>query len=236
MLVKRPRVYDKPLTLFKLENEIALHLLQSKLSTNAEINTIKETEKLIIPLRGFVEFHNLVAEEKDIIYVPRGIDRLRISFEAGSIIYVVEAPSSIELKPYIKKFKDAKYVDVGHGYSRRRRYILVDVDDKSSRFLAGYTMGYPGCWGSYPPHKHNDKYEVFVYFGVNPGFGVQLLIDDGKEEAYVVRDYDVFLVTRGYHPNVSTPLKGLNYLWVMIAVGGSRDFSMEVYEKDFASL
>lgn len=227
MLFKRPNVYDKPLTLFRLENGVALHFIQSKSSSNAKISTAKGSEKLIIPLKGSVEFLNLKAEEKDIIYVPKGVEDLNILFEKGSAIYVVEAPSNIESKAYVKKFSNAKYIDVGEGYFRRRRYVLIDVEDISSKFLAGYTMCCPGCWGSYPPHRHNDKHEIFVYFGVDPGFGVQLLINDGKEEAYVVRDYDVFLVTKGCHPNVSTPLKGLNYLWVMIAISGSRDFSAE---------
>lgn len=228
MLFKRPNLYDRLLTLFRLENGIALHFIQSKSSSKVEIPTMKGSEKLIIPLKGSAEFMNLKAEEKDIIYVPKEVEDLSISFKEGSVIYVVEAPSDIESRAYVKKFNSARYIDVGEGYFRRRRYVLIDVDDISSRFLAGYTMCCPGCWGSYPPHKHNDKYEIFIYFGVNPGFGVQLLIDDGREEAYVVRDYDVFLVTKGCHPNVSAPIKGLNYLWIMIAISGPRDFSTDM--------
>lgn len=230
MLFKRPTVWDKPITLFKLDNDIALHFIQSKSSGSVKFYTSLNTEKLVIALKGFVKALGFDLYEKDILYVPRGIEDIEVQLWKGSVVYIVEAPSEIDWRPYVKRFKEAQYVDVGNGCSLRRRYILIGLEDISSRFIAGYTMCSPGCWGSYPPHRHDDKYEIFVYFDVEPGFGVQLLIDEDTEKAYIVKDLDVFLVTRGYHPNVSIPLKGLNYLWIMISISTTRDFSMKVHE------
>lgn len=229
MLFRRPDIWDKPITLFNIDG-IAVHMIQSINTNYAIFKTMYESEKLVVPLKGFLEFRNIYANEKDIVYVPRGFEEIEIVFEKNSVIFVIEAISNEVFEPYVKRFREARYVDVGSGLSRRRRYILIDVDDKSSRFLAGYTEGCPGCWGSYPPHRHDDKYEIFVYYDVEPGFGIQLLIDDNHREAYIVKNFDVFLAKRGYHPNVSTPLNGLKYLWVMIVVEGERNFSMSIHE------
>ncbi|MDK6029461.1 5-deoxy-glucuronate isomerase [Ignisphaera sp. 4213-co] len=227
MLFKKPNVFDKPIKLFDVD-DVALHIVISKTINNVVVHTRDDSEKLLIPLRGCAKFGNMHAYSKDIIYIPRGFEDISIDLELGSIVYIVEAPSNTVYKPYIKRFENAKTIHVGDEHSRRTRYVMIDVDDSSEKFLAGYTFCCPGCWGSYPPHRHDDKYEIFIYFDVEPGFGVQLLIDDDKEEAYVVKDFDVFLVTRGYHPNVSAPIKGLKYLWIMVAVKGSRNFSMSV--------
>jgi hypothetical protein len=32
------------------------------------------------------------------------------------------------------------------------------------------------------PHKHDDKPEVFIYYGMNNGYGLQMLVTDRKEE------------------------------------------------------
>jgi len=230
MFFRKPSVFDKPLKLFDVDG-VALHFIASKSVTKFSIHADEGREKLLIPLKGFAKFMDLYAYEKDMIYIPKGLSVLDVELGIGSVVYVVEASASRDYGLYVKRFREARYVDVGDERSRRRRYIVIDVEDPSEKFLAGYTFCCPGCWGSYPPHRHDDKYEIFVYFDVEPGFGVQLLIDGDREEACIVRDFDVFLVTRGYHPNVSTPVKGLNYLWVMVAVKGGRDFSMYIDKK-----
>ena len=68
-----------------------------------------------------------------------------------------------------------------------------------------------GNWSSSPPHKHeverlpieNDLEEVYAYrFAAPEGFGVQRLYtrDGSLDETWTVRDGDVVLVPRGYHP------------------------------------
>ncbi|MEM1801154.1 MAG: 5-deoxy-glucuronate isomerase [Desulfurococcaceae archaeon] len=227
-MFKKPGIMDKPIEILRIQ-DIALHFIQSIKITSVSIYTNTESEKIIVPLKGAVKFNELMALEKDMIYIPMGISRLDLSLQEGSIVYVLEAMSNTKYKPYLKRFGDAMFFDIGDERSRRRRYLLIGEEDASSRFLAGYTHCCPGCWGSFPPHRHDDKYELFVYYDVEPGLGVQLIINDDHEEAYIVRDYDAVLVTRGYHPNVSTPVKGLKYLWVMIAMEGKRDFKMQLH-------
>ena len=84
----------------------------------------------------------------------------------------------------------------------------------------------PGCWSGYPPHKHdtddlpNETYLEETYYhrmARQEGFAVQLVYTDDRslDEAIQVRDGDVVLVPRGYHPVAAGPGYDLYYLNVM---------------------
>jgi 5-deoxy-glucuronate isomerase len=83
-----------------------------------------------------------------------------------------------------------------------------------------------GNWSSYPPHKHDiddpptETYleETYYHRMARPeGFAVQLVYTDDHslDEAIQVRDGDVVLVPRGYHPVAAGPGYDLYYLNVM---------------------
>ena len=83
-----------------------------------------------------------------------------------------------------------------------------------------------GHWSSYPPHKHDrdalpdESYlEETYYHRLKPaqGFGFQrVYTDDGSlDEALTVKDGDVVLVPRGYHPVAAPHGYDLYYLNVM---------------------
>src|SRR5207253_1206240 len=81
-----------------------------------------------------------------------------------------------------------------------------------------YTPG--GNWSSYPPHKHDtddpprETYleETYYHRLARPGgFAVQLVYTDDRSlnRAVQVRDGDVVLVPRGYHPVSAAALRPL---------------------------
>src|SRR6266852_2871403 len=83
-----------------------------------------------------------------------------------------------------------------------------------------------GNWSSYPPHKHDtddlprETYLEETYYhrlARHGGFAVQLVYTDDRslDEAIQVRDGDVVLVPRGYHPVSAAAGYDLYYLNVM---------------------
>jgi len=119
---------------------------------------------------------------------------------------------------------------VGDGNWRREVVDIIDVSIPAQRLLLGETYNPPGNWSSYPPHRHeNDnpplesKHEELYYFRISPlqGFGFQrIYTDDGSiDETYTLKDGDVVLLPRGYHPVVAGAGYRLYYLWVLAGVG-----------------
>jgi 5-deoxy-glucuronate isomerase len=123
---------------------------------------------------------------------------------------------------------DQRIATVGSDTWRRTVRTILGPDDMASRLLVGETVNSPGLWSSYPPHRHDResddevRLEEVYLFRLRPanGFGVQVRYDsDAEQEARMVRDGDVAVITSGYHPVVAAPGYELYYLWVMAGEG-----------------
>ncbi len=83
------------------------------------------------------------------------------------------------------------------------------------------TFSEPGNWTSWPPHEHAAMLEeAYLYIDMPaPAFGIQLVYTDpaSPELVTVVREGDVVVMPRGYHPNVAAPGGSINFLWMMAA-------------------
>jgi 5-deoxy-glucuronate isomerase len=99
----------------------------------------------------------------------------------------------------------------GAGNATRQINHIIPPEFPAHRLLVVEVLTPAGNWSSYPPHKHevdrlpveNDLEEVYAYrFGRPEGFGVQRLYSGDRtlDETWTVRDGDVMLVPRGYHP------------------------------------
>jgi 5-deoxy-glucuronate isomerase len=100
----------------------------------------------------------------------------------------------------------------GSGNATRQIVHIIPPEFPAHRLLVVEVLTPAGNWSSYPPHKHeqerlpveNDLEEVYAYrFATPAAFGVQRLYTrdaDDLDETWTVRDGDVMLVPRGYHP------------------------------------
>jgi len=100
----------------------------------------------------------------------------------------------------------------GEGTTCRRVRTYVD----EGPLIVGETLNPPGCWSSYPPHRHEHE-EIYLYrFDPPDGFGLQMRSEsDADERAVVVRDGRIERITSGWHPVVGAPGATLYYLWAL---------------------
>jgi 5-deoxy-glucuronate isomerase len=110
---------------------------------------------------------------------------------------------------------------VGGPAAKRDLNILLGKNVEASRIMAGVTFSDPGNWTSWPPHEHAAMLEeAYLYIDMPaPAFGVQLVYTNAREPevATIVREGDVVLMPKGYHPNVAAPAGSINFLWMMAA-------------------
>ncbi|GAB4351404.1 MAG: 5-deoxy-glucuronate isomerase [Candidatus Abyssubacteria bacterium] len=115
---------------------------------------------------------------------------------------------------------------VGEGTYERRVRTIVGESFPAHRLLVGETINEAGKWSSYPPHRHEKDSppkevrleEVYYYKLERPnGFGVQrIYTDDGRiDETHTVRDGDLCVLPRGYHPVAAAPSSKLYYFWAL---------------------
>ena len=136
------------------------------------------------------------------------------------------APAATGAEPALIRASDIKPFQRGSGRTARTIHNILMEDRAAESLLVTEVLTPAGNWSSFPPHKHDtddpprETYleETYYHRLAKPGgFGVQLVYTDDRslDEAIQVRDGDVVLVPRGYHPVSAGPGYDLYYLNVM---------------------
>jgi len=162
----------------------------------------------------------------DAAYLPPGAHlRIQATSDVCEVAFCW-APAKKGAEPALIRALEIKPFRRGSGNTERTIHNILMEDRPAESLLVTevYTPG--GNWSSYPPHKHDtndpprETYleETYYHRLARPGgFGVQLVYTDDRslDEAIQVRDGDVVLVPRGYHPVSAAAGYDLYYLNVM---------------------
>ena len=176
---------------------------------------------------------NVFADRATSVYAGTG-QRLRLRAAGGpALVALCQAPvgtGETTPAPYVIRPEDVVVNERGKAPFSREVHDILDANRPAARLVVGETFNAMGNWSSYPPHKHDEnrgdeevRLEELYYFQVEPeqGFGAQFLYtpDGAMDEAYRVRQGDVTLLPRGYHPVSAAPGYRVYYLWVMAGDG-----------------
>lgn len=200
------------------------HLAEEELS----LGPFENKEMLVFSLRNEIIVNGERLSEKDTAYIPI-TTKLNLSTpREGSVVFIAESLGKKKYEFYVKRYSESQRMSIGKPTFRRTVIITIGENEKANRFIAGYVEDSLGEWTSYPPHKHDGKPEAYIYYGIDPGFAVQLVLDESDERAYVVHDYDTVLIPRGYHPQVNTS-NGGSYAWIISAPPNERNLAVEIH-------
>lgn len=166
------------------------------------------------------------AGRPDAAYLPPGTSVTIEGATGGAEIGLCFAPAGDGAEPRVLPADAVTSEARGYGTMSRTVNPIVMGDEAADSLLVCEVQTPAGNWSSYPPHKHDrdalpeeSLLEETYYHRVDPGhgFGVQRVYTDDRslDEALVVRDRDVVLVPRGYHPFSAPPGYRSYYLNVM---------------------
>ena len=161
----------------------------------------------------------------DAMYIPRDS---RVVVKTATEVDLAELRAPVSHKyplrhvPYSEVTADpGLHFKTGGPSSSRTLNMLLAKNVEAGRLMAGVTWSEPGNWTSWPPHEHADlAEELYVYYDMAPeAFGIQLVYTDRLEPERIemVRDGDVVIMPKGFHPNVAIPGHAISFLWVMAA-------------------
>ena len=162
----------------------------------------------------------------DALYVPRD-SRVEVkSGDAGCDIAELSAPVEGKYPLQFVRYSDVRqnpklHLIAGAPPNERDMNVLIGSNVQAGRIMTGVTFSRPGNWTSWPPHEHSSMLEeAYLYIDMpEPSFGVQFVYTDPRdpELVQVVREGDVVLMPKGYHPNVAAPGHSINFIWMMAA-------------------
>lgn len=162
----------------------------------------------------------------DALYTPRDSAVEVRAGASGCDIAEISAPVDktypVQFVPFADVQKDpGLHFKAGGPAAERTLNVLFGKNIQAGRIMAGVTFSAPGNWTSWPPHEHAAlAEEAYLYIDMPaPSFGLQMVYTDKTtpELAVVVREGDVVLMPKGYHPNVAAPGGSINFLWMMAA-------------------
>lgn len=183
----------------------------------------------------------------DSLYVPRDSQiEVQASGAEGCDLAEVSAPVAKRYPVQFVAFADVRqnpklHVTAGKPPSERDLNVLLGANVEAGRIMAGVTFSTPGNWTSWPPHEHSQMLEeAYLYIDMpDPAWGVQFVYTDPREPelVQVVREGDVVLMPKGYHPNVAAPGGQINFLWMMAAMreGEDRQFGVVNVQPEYAA-
>jgi 5-deoxy-glucuronate isomerase len=167
----------------------------------------------------------------DALYVPRD-SRVEVSTDAGCDFAEISAEVENQYPLQFVSFEEirqnsALHFIAGAPPTERDLNILLGKNIEAGRIMAGVTFSSDGNWTSFPPHEHAEMLEeAYLYIDMPaPQWGIQMVYTDPQnpELIEVVREGDVIVMPRGYHPNVAAPGGSINFLWMMAANTESED-------------
>ena len=181
----------------------------------------------------------------DALYVPRD-SHVTVTAENGCDLAEISSPVENQYPLQFVSFEEnrkdpALHFIAGAPPTERDLNILLGKNVEAGRIMAGVTFSSDGNWTSWPPHEHHDMLEeAYLYIDMpEPQFGIQLVYTNGDEPelVQVVREGDVVVMPKGYHPNVAAPGGSINFLWMMAAnrEGVDRQFGVVNVQPEYAT-
>ena len=160
------------------------------------------------------------------VYAPPG-DLLTVAATSEvAEVALCWAPARQGVDPVLISPEDVLVSTRGSGGTEREIHDVLMESRPAESLLITEVLTPGGNWSSFPPHKHDtddlprEAYLEETYYHRMKragGFAVQLVYTDDRslDAALQVRDGDVVLVPRGYHPVAAAPGYDLYYLNVM---------------------
>ncbi|SDI75528.1 5-deoxy-glucuronate isomerase [Propionivibrio dicarboxylicus] len=235
---------DETLDLLKPADMGLVHtsLQRVEISSSAVVLNSGAEELCLVVIDGNLSYHCLdtagTAELGDMLYLPINSE---IRLQGGPAVLIrYGAPCQRRTSFAHIRFKDVDADDRHKTYGKTelgtRREVWNCIDEKfdSSRFLMGICYGAPGGWTAWPPHEHGEKREeVYVYFNMDDGFGLQCVYDDmRKANVALVQNGHVISIPSGYHPNVGCPKTGIRYVYCMVSTSAEDRNFMDLHTQE----
>jgi 4-deoxy-L-threo-5-hexosulose-uronate ketol-isomerase len=159
---------------------------------------------------------------RDALYIGRGVREIVFSSrnpERPAMFYFVSYPAHKEFPTTHAKFSDAEPARLGSVKDANKRTIYKYIHPngiKSCQLVMGLTELEEGSvWNTMPPHTHQRRSEVYMYFNLEPtSMVVHLMGQPGETRHLVMRNRQAVLnPSWSIHAGVGT--QNYTFIWAM---------------------
>jgi 4-deoxy-L-threo-5-hexosulose-uronate ketol-isomerase len=167
---------------------------------------------------------------KDMLYVGRGAKSIEFSSKnpAGpAVYYLVSFPAHMAYPTALMRFDDAVRTPLGSASAANKRTICKYIHSggiKSCQLVMGMTYLEEGSvWNTMPPHTHQRRSEVYLYFGLDPDAMVIHLMGKPSETRNLILRNRQAVLSPPWSIHAAAATKNYTFVWAM--GGENQEFS-----------
>ncbi len=159
---------------------------------------------------------------KDALYVGRGVRTIEFSSKAAdkpAMFYFVSYPAHKEFPTTHAKFTDAEPAHLGSQKDANKRTIYKYIHPngiKSCQLVMGLTELEEGSvWNTMPPHTHQRRSEVYMYFNIEPAAVVVHLMGQPDETRHLVMQNRQAVLNPSWSIHAGVGTQNYTFIWAM---------------------
>jgi len=161
-------------------------------------------------------------EYRDALYIGRGVKEIEFSSRQSdkpAMFYFVSYPAHKEFPTTHAKFSDAEPARLGSQKDANKRTIYKYIHPngiKSCQLVMGLTELEEGSvWNTMPPHTHQRRSEVYVYFNLDPGAMVVHLMGQPEESRHIVMRNRQAVLNPSWSIHAGVGTQNYTFIWAM---------------------
>jgi len=159
---------------------------------------------------------------KDALYIGRGVKTIEFTSKNPGIpamFYFVSYPAHKEYPTTHAKFTDAEPARLGSQKDANKRTIYKYIHPngiKSCQLVMGLTELEEGSvWNTMPPHTHQRRSEVYMYFNIDPGAMVVHLMGQPDETRHIVMRNRQAVLNPSWSIHAGAGTQAYTFIWAM---------------------
>ena len=171
-----------------------------------------------------------VMEFKDLLYVGRGVREIECASDDAkkpALFYFVSYPAHASFPVAHAGFAAGTKSPLGSSHNANARTITKYIHHegiKSSQLVMGLTELNDGSvWNTMPPHTHQRRTEVYLYFGLDDESLVLHLMGKPKETRTLVLRNRQAVISPPWSIHSAAGTKNYSFIWAM--GGENQEFS-----------
>jgi 4-deoxy-L-threo-5-hexosulose-uronate ketol-isomerase len=154
--------------------------------------------------------------DQDVLYLPLGTRDIALGGEGA--VYLVTAPAHRRTTAALASRDEVVAVALGSAERSNartiRKYVHADGIE-SNQLVLGITTLEPGSvWNTMPPHVHNRRTEVYLYYGLGDDVAVHLMGEPSATRQLLLHDRDV-VVSPPWSVHTASATGAYTFVWAM---------------------
>ena len=159
---------------------------------------------------------------KDALYIGRGVRTIEFSSKTANkpaMFYFVSYPAHKEFPTTHAKFTDAELARLGSQKDANKRTIYKYIHPngiKSCQLVMGLTELEEGSvWNTMPPHTHQRRSEVYMYFNIEPTATIVHLMGQPEETRHLMMRNQQAVLNPSWSIHAGVGTQNYTFIWAM---------------------